>query len=213
MKFYPVTCMLLSWLQLEFILDILYSKFFLLPYCHNTWSDVVLLTWSSVLLLAAGVPLMLHNVTTAINNVEWEILCVCLCVPQSKKDHIEQQASSAEHHRRMLAEWWLLTDPAPSWRRLIGCLDCCGDPRFGDDPSCAAAVDFIRHNAERVQGMLSTFISLFMCTHVITVWYHSWGVICHVIDIHKGIILYTWSFFVVSSCDWVYNCIYMLTVC
>ena len=152
-----MTCMLLSWLQLEFFLD----KFFLLPYCHNTWSDVVLLTFSSVLPLAAGVPLTLHNVTTAINNVKWYTLCKCLRVPQSKKYHIEQQAS--EHHRRMLAEWWLLTNPGPSWRRLIGRLDFYGDPRFVDnDPSCAAAADFIRYNAEPVQGMLSTFISLFV---------------------------------------------------
>ena len=161
--------MLLSWLQLEFFLDILYNKFFLLPYCHNTWSDVVLLTSSSVLPLAADVPLTLHNVTTAICNVEWEALCDCLCVPESKKDHIEQQDS--EYERRMLAEWWLLTDPAPSWRRLISCLDYYGDPLFSNNPSCLAAADFIRHNAEPVQGMLSTFISLFMCTHVITVYY------------------------------------------
>ena len=154
--------MLLSWLQLEFFLDILYNKFFLLPYCHNTWSDVVLLTLSSVLPLTAGIPLTLHNVTTALNNVEWEPLCKCLCVPQSKKDHIEQQ--SYEHQKRMFAEWWLLTDPAPSWRRLIGRLDYYGVAYA----SCAAAADFIRHNAEPVQGMLSTFISLFMCTHVIT---------------------------------------------
>ena len=160
--------MLLGWLQLEFSLDILYNNFFLLPYCHNTWSDVVLLTSSSVLPLAAGVPLTLHNVTTAINNVKWEMLCTCLCVPQSKKDHIEQH--SIEHQKRMLAEWWLLTDPAASWRRLICRLDYYGDPLTFDDPSCAAAVDFIRHNAEPVQGMLSTFISLFMCTHVITVY-------------------------------------------
>ena len=146
--------MLLSWLQLEFFLDILYNKFFLLPYCHNTWSDVVLLT-SSVLPLAAGVPLTLHNVTTAINNVKWEMLCTCLCVPQSKKDHIEQQGF--EHQKRMVAEWWLLTDPAPSWRRLIGRLDF-----YDYDPSCTEAADFMRHNAEPVQGMLSTFIFLFM---------------------------------------------------
>ena len=157
--------MLLSWLQLEFFLDILYNKFFLLPYCHNTWSDVVLLTSSSsVLPLAAGVPLTLHNVTTAINNVKWEKLCRCLCVPESKKDHFEQQSS--EHRKRMLAEWWLLTDPAASWRRLIGRLDFYAD--LPDGASCAAASDFMRHNAEPVQGMLSTFISLFMCTHVIT---------------------------------------------
>ena len=156
------SCMLLSWLQLEFFLDILYNKFFLLPYCHNTWSDVVLLTSSPVLPLAAGVPLTLHNVTTAINNVEWRALCRCLCVPESKKDHIEQH--SIEHQKRMLAEWWLLTDPATSWRRLIGRLD------NYINRSCAAAADFIRHNAEPVQGMLSTFISLFMCTHVITVY-------------------------------------------
>ena len=146
--------MLLSWLQLEFFLYILYNKFFLLPYCHNTWSDVVLLT-SSVHPLAAGIPLTLHNVTTAINNVEWEILCACLCVPESKKDHIEQQSS--EHQKRMVAEWWLLTDPAPSWRRLIGRLDY-----YDYDPSCTEAADFMRHNAEPVQGMLSTFIFLFM---------------------------------------------------
>ena len=155
--------MLLSWLQLEFFLDILYNNFFLLPYCHNTWSDMVLLT-SSVLPLTAGVPLTLHNVTTAINNMEWEGLCTCLYVPQSKKDQIEQHF--IEHQKRMLAEWWLLTDPAASWRRLISRFDSYGDLI----PSCAAAVDFIRHNAEPVQGMLSTFISLFMCTHVITVY-------------------------------------------
>ena len=129
---------------------------------------MVLLTLSSILPLTAGVPLTLHNVTTALNNVEWEGLCNCLCVPQSKKDHIEQQSS--EHQTRMLAEWWLLTNPAASWRRLIGRLDLYGDPyTVGYDPSCAAAADFIRHNAEPVQGMLSTFVPLFMCTHVITI--------------------------------------------
>ena len=145
-------------------MDILYNKFFLLPYCHNTCYDVVLLTSSSsVLPLTAGIPLTLHNVTTAINNVKWEILCTCLCVPQSKKDHIEQY--SIEHQKRMLAEWWLLTDPATSWRRLIGHLDFYADPYSAVyDSSCAAAVDFMRHNAEPVQGMLSTFVSLFMCT-------------------------------------------------
>ena len=141
-------------------LDILYNTFFLLPYCHNIWSDVVLLTSSSVLPLAAGVPLTLHNVTTAINNVKWDTLCTCLCVPQSKKDHIEQQLS--EVRRRMLTEWWLLTDPAASWRRLICRLDFYGDPfRLPNEPSCAAAADFMRHNAEPVQGMLSTLTSLF----------------------------------------------------
>ena len=153
--------MLLNWLQLEYFLDILYKKFFLLPYYHNTCSDVVLLTSSSVLPLTAGVPLTLHNVTTAINNVKWEKLCDCLCVPQSKKDHIEQQGF--EHQTRMLAEWWLLTDPAASWRRLIYRLDFYGDPlTFRRDPSCAAAADFIRHNAEPVQGILSTLTSLFI---------------------------------------------------
>ena len=111
---------------------------------------------SSVLLLAAGVPLTLHNVTTAISNVEWEKLCRCLRVPESRKYHIEQQAS--EHHKRVLAEWWLLTDPAPSWRRLISRFDLYGDL----NPSCAAAADFMRHNAEPVQSTLFTFISLFM---------------------------------------------------
>ena len=148
--------MLLNWLQLEYFLDILYKKFFLLPYYHNTCSDVVLLTSSSVLPLTAGVPLTLHNVTSAFNIVEWGALCDCLCVPQSKKDRIEQQTS--EHHKRMLAEWLLLTDPAPSWRKLIGLLDFYGDLLNG--VSCAAAVDFMRHNAEPVQGMLSTYISL-----------------------------------------------------
>ena len=72
----------------------------------------------------------------------------------------------------MLAEWWLLTDPAPSWRRLIGHLDFYGDtysPGISDDnASCAAAADFMRHNAEPVQGMLSTFI--LYSWHVITVY-------------------------------------------
>ena len=122
-------------------------------------SDVVMLLTSSVLPLAAGVQLTLQNVTTAINNVEWTSLCKCLCVPESKRRHIEQQAS--EHHKRMLVEWWLLTDPAPSWRRLISHLDYYGNQLVsGYDPSCLATADLIRHNAEPVQGMLSTFMSL-----------------------------------------------------
>ena len=110
---------------------------------------------TSSVLCAAGVPLTLHNVTTATDNiVKWNILCECLRVPESKRRHIEQQAT--EHHRRMLVEWWLLNDPAPSWRRLIVRLDL-----FYHD-SCAATADLIRHNAEPVQGMLSTFMSLFI---------------------------------------------------
>ena len=138
-------------------------SFFLLRHCYNTWSSVVLLLTSSVLPLAAGVPLTLHNVTTTIKSVEWNVLCECLHVPESKRRHIEQQAP--EHQRRMLGEWWLLTDPAPSWRRLISCLDYYGDSGsvMNYDPSCAATADLIRHNAEPVQGMLSTFMSLFIC--------------------------------------------------
>ena len=135
-------------------------SFFLLPHCYNTWSSVVLLLTSSVLPLAAGVPLTLHNVTTTTKNVDWVTLCECLHVPQSKRRHIEQQAP--EHQRRMLGEWWLLTDPAPSWRRLISRLDYYGDPMLSNNASCAATADLIRHNAEPVQGMLSTFMSLFM---------------------------------------------------
>ena len=121
---------------------------------------MVLLLTSSVLPLAAGVQLTLHNVTTTTKNVDWVTLCECLCVPESKRRHIEQQAS--EHQRRMLGEWWLLTDPAPSWRRLITRLDYFGDPiALEYDSSCASTADLIRHNAEPVQGMLSTFMSLF----------------------------------------------------
>jgi len=71
-------------------------------------------------------------------------LCDCLYVPQSKRVSIEKQPKS--EHRKLLAEWWLLTDPAPSWRSLIRGLDWWEE---------TLAADKIRNNAEPIQGTLS----------------------------------------------------------
>ena len=94
---------------------------------------------------AVAVPLTLENITKALQRVEWRSLCHCLCVSDTKKLEIESKHPN-KHHRRVLAEW-LHTDPAPSWRRLIQTLDC-----YYQD-----VADNIRHNAEPVQGMLSTY--------------------------------------------------------
>ena len=106
-----------------------------------------------------GIPLTVQNVTIAIKNVEWDSLCQCLLVSKSKRSEIEAQ-HPVEDHRKVLIEWWFLNDLAPSWRRLIQRLDCFGSSSWrGDDSLCGYVADTIRHNAEPVQGMFSSYTS------------------------------------------------------
>ena len=63
--------------------------------------------------LAADVACTLDNVRAVIKNVEWNLLCKCLCVPESKIRNICEEYPF-EQQRRVLVEWWLLNDPAAS---------------------------------------------------------------------------------------------------
>ena len=92
-------------------------------------------------------------------------LCDCLYIPQSKRVSIEKQPKS--EHRKLLAEWWLLTDPAPSWRSLIRGIDWWEE---------TLAADKIRNNAEPIQGTLSC-----LCVHVAC---HMHGVVTMKLHFH-----------------------------
>jgi len=93
--------------------------------------------------LSAAAPLTVEAVTEAVKEVDWKGLCWYLYVPYSKGVEIEK-CYPANCRRKELVAWWLSTDPAPCWRRLIHRLD------FWD---ATAIADKIRHNAEPVQGM------------------------------------------------------------
>jgi len=94
-------------------------------------------------------------VTEAVKEVDWNDLCRCLCVPDSKSNEIETQCP-AENRRRVLVDWWFSTDPAPSWRRLIQQLDL--------KSTTHNTADKIHHNAEPVEGMLSK--CMVVCSYV-----------------------------------------------
>ena len=96
--------------------------------------------------LTAAAPLTPETVIEAVEEVTWETLCLCLCVSQSKYYEILANYPP-KSHRRVLVDWWFFMDPAPSWRRLIHRLD-----EFNESETA----DKIRHNAEPVEGMLST---------------------------------------------------------
>ena len=103
----------------------------------------------------AAPPLTLEAVTEAVKEVTWDNLCICLHIPASKCDEIEVQCP-AKDRQRVLVEWWLSTDPAPSWRRLVQQLDDSGD---------TASADKIRCRVEPVQGVFATYIaaSVYLC--------------------------------------------------
>ena len=103
--------------------------------------------------LFTAISLTFENINKVIGSVDWRWLCYCLYVPGSKRQEIQLQNFSNENWKRALVEWWLLTDPKPSWRRLLQRLDYCSDL------SCGPPADNIRHNAEPVQGMLSVYIA------------------------------------------------------
>ena len=69
----------------------------------------------------------------------------------------QHRKTTKSEHRKLLAEWWLLTDPSPTWRSLIRGLDWFEE---------TVAADKIRNNAEPIQGTLS------MCVCM-------WHVTCH----------------------------------
>lgn len=65
-------------------------------------------------------------------------------MPASKRVELEREAPN--DRRGALVNWWMMSDPTPSWRRLISRLDFYCQTR--------ETADRIRHNAEPVHGML-----------------------------------------------------------
>ena len=95
----------------------------------------------------------MEHLLKAVEYVNLERLCHCVYLPDSKKWELPSDESVA---RRVLVEYWLLNDPAPSWRRMIQRLDWAHFQY--NDMTCASAADAIRHIAEPIQGMLFTFL-------------------------------------------------------
>ena len=94
----------------------------------------------------------MEHLLKAVEYVNLEHLCECVYLPDSKKQELLSNIIVA---RRVLVEYWLLNDPAPSWRRLLLSLD-----NFFRDTTCASAADAIRHIAEPIQGMLFALLSV-----------------------------------------------------
>ena len=89
---------------------------------------------------STDLPLTLRNVVKAVERVKWKDgkkgrwgrvpshgLGDYLCVPCSKLCEIERRHSSTVDRKTAVIEYWLLTDPTPSWRRLIYVLDKLGE--------------------------------------------------------------------------------------
>ena len=95
----------------------------------------------------------MEHLLKAVEYVSLKRLCGCVYLPDSKKSELPSDESVA---RRVLVEYWLLNDPAPSWRRMLQRLDQAYDA-YGD-MTCASAADAVRHTAEPIQGMLFTFL-------------------------------------------------------
>ena len=98
----------------------------------------------------AVVPLTVENVMKAVENVDWLYLFECVYMPGTKKQELYSDERSG---RKELVSWWLLNDPAPSWRRLI---------RGIDFWSCDISTDTLRHLAEQVRGMFFTCFSVYL---------------------------------------------------
>ena len=126
----------------------------LVQYSCDIWSAVYSVNFIALFSLTAAAPLTPEAVTEAVKEVKWVFLCDCLYVPGSKHDEILAHYPP-DDHRRGVVDWWFSTDPTPSWRRLIQRLD---------DWDESETADKIRHNAEPVEGMLSTCMPV--CSYV-----------------------------------------------
>ena len=91
----------------------------------------------------------------AVASINVKSLCHCFYLPDSKKHELSLDESAA---RRVLVEYWLLNDPAPSWRRLLQRCDWVYVYNVHGDETCGLAADAIRHITEPIQGML--FVSI-----------------------------------------------------
>ena len=118
------------------------------------WSAVYSVNFIALFSLTAAAPLTPEAVTEAVKEVSWWTLCWCLCAPDSKRYEIGDHYPP-EDRRRVVVDWWFSTDPTPSWRRLISRLDLFNESETADK---------IRHNAEPVEGMLSTCMPV--CSYV-----------------------------------------------
>ena len=92
----------------------------------------------------------MEHILKAVEYVNLERLSEFVYLPDYK------QRSDENDTRENLVQYWLLSDPAPSWRRLLQILDWAYD--VYEDMTCASAADTIRHAAEPIQGMLFTFL-------------------------------------------------------
>ena len=92
----------------------------------------------------------MEQLLKAVEHVNLERLCSCVYLPDSKKPELPSDECVA---RRVLVEYWLLNDPAPSWRRMVQRFDL-----HYNDTTCALAAEAIRHTAEPIQGMLFTLL-------------------------------------------------------
>ena len=114
---------------------------------------------------SADLPLTLRNAVKVLEKVEdWrglmkdrarfgvgEGLGDCLRVPYSKLDQIERRHSSTADRMTAVIEYWLLTDPTPSWRRLI-----CALVKMREHE----VADMVRPYAEPLTGIYSSVFTI-----------------------------------------------------
>ena len=106
---------------------------------------------------SADLPLTLRNVVEAVKKVKkWRDLGRWLCVKDSlihdsfsTRSEFERRHSSTDDRRTGVIEYWLLTAPTPSWRRLIQALDGMGEHEVAD---------MVRPYAEPITGMTCTLM-------------------------------------------------------
>ena len=113
--------------------------------CNRTQAVSLVHGLTHHLLPPTAPPFTLETIVNHVKGVSnWKELGLCLDVPGSELNEIEQRSNSDECLRSMLQQW-ILRNPGASWRKLIWSLDASRHIKVADP---------IRSWAERVKGML-----------------------------------------------------------
>ena len=96
-----------------------------------------------------GVPnaaLTVNNITKALQGIDSGTLHSILRIPYSKYQEVKEEFMTEDHCLKALVQFWLLTDPLASWRRIVHGLYWTHDDNFH------TIADKIRHYAEELTG-------------------------------------------------------------
>ena len=112
----------------------------------------------SLFLSPSATALTVDNVVRQLKGITWRTLCDTECegkyglrgvlyIPRSQWRKIENKYATEDQRRNAAVQFWLLSDPYASWRRLIRRLDLHEKHMVADQ---------IRPYAEKLTGMLGS---------------------------------------------------------